>query len=352
MHPVIADRRRFALYLLAWMMLGVLLAILAMEPGRIGLRAALLVTLPPTLFYAFVCLAAWYPVRALPLDRAGAWTLLATHALAAVVVSSVWLIVFRLWAGSLDSLAATATDMRIVESRTAVFYVVGALLYLLSVAFHYLLIGLENARHVQQQRLEVRVLAREAELKALKAQLDPHFLFNALNSISSLCGSNPNSARTLTTLLAEYLRKSLRIGTAEAITLSEELELVSSYLAIERIRFGPRLELEQDVDESARAYRVPPLLLQPLVENAVTHGIGNLLEGGVVRLAARRDGNRVQITVENRCDPDRPSRPGTGIGLANTRRRVATFYGDSARVEVEDEPERFRVTLVLPNDER
>jgi LytS/YehU family sensor histidine kinase len=226
--------------------------------------------------------------------------------------------------------------------------VTGALLYVLSVAFHYLLTGLEEQRRIEMREMEVRVLSREAELKALKAQLDPHFLFNSLNSISSLCGSNPTSARTLTTLLAEYLRKSLRLGGTEAITLSEELELASSYLAIERIRFGPRLEVEQNIEEGVRGYRVPPLLLQPLVENAVTHGIGNLLEGGVVQIFAARDGDRVRIVVENRCDPDRPSRPGQGIGLANTRRRVTTFYGQAARVDVQEQADRFAIALSLP----
>src|SRR5207244_12733512 len=111
----------------------------------------------------------------------------------------------------------------------------GALLYLLAMARHYLVIAFDDARQIEKREMEVKVLAREAELKMLKAQLDPHFLFNSLNSISSLCGSNPATARTLTTLLAEYLRKSLRIGAAQSITLSEELELASSYLAIERI---------------------------------------------------------------------------------------------------------------------
>jgi LytS/YehU family sensor histidine kinase len=237
---------------------------------------------------------------------------------------------------------------RVVAERTPVFIVTGALLYLLSVAFHYLLIGIEEARRVERWEMEVKVLAREAELNVLKAQLDPHFLFNSLNSISSLCGSNPASARTLTTLLADYLRRSLRLGNAQAVTLSEELELASSYLAVERIRFGPRLEFEQRIDEVVRAFEVPPLLLQPLVENAVTHGIGHLLEGGVVSIAAARQADRVQILVENRCDPDRPRRSGHGIGLANTRRRIATYYGTAARVEVLEEPSRFRVTLSLP----
>ncbi len=330
MHPILSARGRLALYLLAWSVLAVLLALLVMQPGWRGIRAALLLTVPPTMAYAFVCLAAWYPVRAMPLHRARTGPLLATHAFAAVALSAVWVMLFGTWASTLGAPLN-------IDSIAALF-VTGALLYLLSVAFHYLLEGLER-------ELEIRMLARDAELKALKAQLDPHFLFNSLNSISSLCGSNPASARTLTTLLAEYLRKSLRIGGAESISLSEDLELVSSYLAIERIRFGPRLEIAQDIDESVRATRVPPLLLQPLVENAVKHGVAHLVEGGVVHLRAARDGGQVRIDVENRCDPDRPSQRGESIGLANTRRRVEMFHG---RMEIAEAPESFRVTLWIP----
>ena len=331
MHPIFTNRARLALYLLGWSVLAVLLALLVLRPGRAGVEAALLLTMPPTLAYAFVCLAAWYPVRAMPLQLARTGTLLAGHGFAAVALSAVWVMVFGTWATTLGS--------PLTIDRIAALFVTGALLYLLSVAFHYLLAGLER-------ELEVRMLARDAELKALKAQLDPHFLFNSLNSISSLCGSNPATARTLTTLLAEYLRKSLRIGGAEAISLSEELELVSSYLAIERIRFGDRLEIAQEIEEGVRGTRVPPLLLQPLVENAIKHGVAHLIKGGVVHIAAKRDGERVRIDVENRCDPDRPSSRGESIGLANTRRRLEMFDG---RMELAESPDQFRVTLWIPS---
>jgi len=357
MHPILADRKRLALYLATWGLLAMLLAIVVMEGGTapvsgavsggrerppLQLRDAALLTVPPTIVYAFICLAAWYPTRAMPLERMKASTLLPTHLAAAIVLSTLWFAMFLFWARVIEVPDET------VLSRAAVFVVTGLLLYTIAVAFHYVLLAIEKSVAVEQREITVKLLAREAELKALKAQLDPHFLFNSLNSISSLCGSNPSSARTLTTLLAEYLRKSLRIGSADAITLSEELELASSYLAIERIRFGPRLEFEQNIDEGVRGYRVPPLLLQPLVENAVTHGVGQLLEGGVVSIHAARDGEGVHITVENRCDPDRPSSRGEGIGLANTRRRIAAFYGETARIHVAEEAERFRVDLSLP----
>ena len=215
-------------------------------------------------------------------------------------------------------------------------------------AFHYLLQEVEQSRAMENREMQVRIQAREAELKALKAQLDPHFLFNSLNSISALCGSSPASARTLTTLLAEYLRKSLRVGTADSITLSEELEMAASYLAVDRIRFGPRREFAQEIEESVRGCRVPPLLLQPLVENAIRHGIGERREGGLERIAAARDGDRVRITVENECDPDRVPRPGEGIGLRNTRQRVEAFYGDAATLQVSGDERHFLVTLSIP----
>lgn len=341
MHPLVGDPKRLVLYLAAWALLSALLALVVMEPGRVSWQEAILLAAPPTIVYGFVCLAAWYPARALPLRGSRIAPTVVAHFLAAGLLSSIWLVLISVWASLLG-------QEEVATSRGRMFFAVGALLYLLATLFHYLLVAAEDARRVEKRELEVRMLAREAELKALKAQLDPHFLFNSLNSISALCGSNPASARTLTTLLAEYLRKSLRVGQSESITLSEELELASSYLAIERIRFGPRLEFVQNVDERVRGYRVPPLLLQPLVENAVTHGIGQLIDGGTVQIDASRDGDAVRISVENRCDPDRPSRSGTGIGLENTRRRVQTFYGGNANIEVLAEPERFRVAMTLP----
>jgi two-component system, LytTR family, sensor histidine kinase AlgZ len=343
MHPLLADRKRLALYLLAWLLLAFLLALLVMEPGRVPLLDAVLFTLPPTLIYAFICITAWFPARALPLTAARAGSLVIAHFLGALVWSGVWLLLFRGW--------QLVIGIDAIGAQASLIIVTGALLYLLSVAFHYLLLAIEDARRLEIREMQVKVLAREAELKTLKAQLDPHFLFNSLNSISALCGTSPSSARTLTTLLAEYLRKSLRIGSAESITIAEELELALNYLAIERIRFGPRLEIAQDVDERVRTLRIPPLLLLPLVENAVTHGIGHLLEGGAIEISAQRDGDRVRISVENRCDPDRPSSSGHGIGLANTRRRIETFYAEAARMEIANEAERFRVTLWLPAHE-
>jgi len=130
--------------------------------------------------------------------------------------------------------------------------------------------------------------------------------------------------------LADFLRASLAVGEKERISFGEELSLARRYLDVERVRFGKKLSVEEDVESSGAECLVPPLLLQPLVENAVMHGISTLPEGGAVRVEASRAGNRLRILVENPCDPEAPERPKSGLGLKLVRDRLAALYGDDA----------------------
>ena len=156
--------------------------------------------------------------------------------------------------------------------------------------------------------MKASVLARDAELRALKAQVNPHFLFNSLNSISALTSSDPAKAREMCILLGDFLRRTLGLGEKSAIPLEEELSLIRSFLAVEKVRFGARIQMEENIDSDALDVSVPPLLLQPLVENAVVHGIANLVEGGSINLDTHaRDGD-LSIPVENTFDPDAPPR--------------------------------------------
>ena len=226
----------------------------------------------------------------------------------------------------------------------------GFLLFLIAALMHYLLVAAESSRRAETQSLEYKVASREAELKALRAQLHPHFLFNSLNSVVSLIRSDPDAARRTCLMLGDFLRSSLTLGGRESIPLGEEVALAESLLAIEKVRFGSRLTFEMRLDESARALPVPPLLLQPLVENAVTHGIAHLLEGGTVRLEAARRGDLLFVAVENPRDPETRVSAGAGLGLENVKRRLRAVYGDDARFAVVAETRRFRVELSFPAD--
>jgi LytS/YehU family sensor histidine kinase len=234
------------------------------------------------------------------------------------------------------------------QARSAGVLAAGALVYLLAVSFHYVLLGVDATRRAEQHSMELSILARESELRALRAQVHPHFLFNSLNSISALVTMDPMRAREMCILLAEFFRKTLALGEKTDVTLEEELAVARAYLAIEAMRLGTRLSVEEGVDDAARTCRLPPLLLQPLVENAIRHGIATRPDGGVLRIEARTDGQRMRISVENPFDPDAPPRPGVGVGLANVRRRLLAGYGDRARVEAERGEESFRVAISMP----
>ena len=146
----------------------------------------------------------------------------------------------------------------------------------------------------------------------------------------------------------EHAGQECAFGAQQTIALSDELTLIETFLAIEEVRFGNRLRRSLDVTDEALSMRVPALLLQPLVENAVHHGIAHLTDGGEIRVNAKVRGSLLAIVVENSCDADRPVSRSTGLGLANVRGRVESMYGTRASMDVENEPELFRVRLALP----
>src|SRR5579862_3029295 len=348
MLPLFSRLRQLGLYLLAWVPLAGILDYLLTRPGGLTWREAPAITLPLCAVYAFVCLLAWYPCRALPLEKSGFGKLALSHGARAAILSVIWVemakglaIALRRWMGF------NRLDERLAQFFP-ILWVTGVLLYLMSVTFHYVILAEESSREAQERALQAQVLARDAELKALRAQVNPHFLFNCLNSISALTSSDATRAREMCILLADFLRTTLRLGGKETITLEEELALIRGYLAIEKVRFGARVNLQEEVEKEAMTLPIPPLLLQPLVENAIRHGIANLPEGGVIRLSAHRNANEVAIRVENSFDPDSPSPIKTGLGLENIRRRLNARYGTEASIAVQTEGNSFLVNLRLP----
>jgi signal transduction histidine kinase len=348
MHPILGRLRNFGLYLLAWIPVAGMLAHSLVGPDAMTWREAIALTVPLCLVYAFVCLAAWYPCRATPLERSSFSRLVLTHLTAAVVLSALWGATAKAVATALAHHAGfVGLDQRL-EKHFSVLWATGVLLWFLSVTFHYVLLAEQASREAEARALEARILARDAELKALRAQVNPHFLFNCLHSISALTSSDAGKAREMCILLADFLRTTLRLGGKESITLEEELALVRGYLAIEKVRFGARVQMEEKVENGVLGLPLPPLLLQPLVENAIRHGIANLPEGGVIRLNAQRNAGAVSILIENSFDPDSPSSLKTGLGLDNIRQRLNARYGEDASISISTEGDHFSVRLRLP----
>jgi LytS/YehU family sensor histidine kinase len=149
-------------------------------------------------------------------------------------------------------------------------------------------------------------------------------------------------------LLAEFLRTTLHVSMKHRITMAEELALAEKFLDIEQVRFGARLQVERAIDENALECQVPPLVLQPLLENAIGHGIAGMVDGGTIRLDVVRHGDRLSVIVENPRDPDAMPRKRGGVGLENVRKRLALVFGGAARVDAAASPTGFRVALDMP----
>jgi two-component system sensor histidine kinase AlgZ len=346
MHPILADARQLGLYLLGCLPIGIVLVIGLGHQGAWG--TATVFFLPLMLIYAFMGLSAYYLCSAFPIGKEERnWRAVPAHLSAAATVGALWVGLAWVWAHLLESLNI-GLEPQLYLTQPWLLFVVGALLFWLATAFHYVLIASNASQIAERRSLESGLLAREAELKALRAQLDPHFLFNSLNSISSLTANDPPAARKMCLLLADFLRDTLRLGAAQKISLQEEVHIVERYLSIEQVRLGARLTVCKELSQEALNARVPALILQPLAENAVLHGIAQLLDGGTVGIRAARENSTLIVRVTNPCDPDRQRHKRAGVGLSLVRQRLQSQFGPAGRLEVAEARGEFIATLSLP----
>ncbi len=194
----------------------------------------------------------------------------------------------------------------------------------------------------------MRTLVREAELNMLKTQINPHFLFNSLNSISLLINRDQNRAREMIIKLSDFLRYSLRFGEEEQIQLKDELENMDRYLDIEKIRFGNKLLYEKNVENIALNLPIPNMILLPLLENAVKHGVYESLDPVHIQLVVKKEGRILMIEVKNEYDPESISLKGAGIGLKNIKERLLLLYGRCDLINYSAENGVFKVNLIIP----
>ena len=344
MHPLLAQRRSLSAYLLFWVGLSVVPYVLIHSLTSLG---ALLLSAACTLSFALGTLPVWYLCRALPLLPAKLWRTVSIHAAAAALWSVAFLILSVLLAELLALLPAWQILPAEVRAAEGPLAGVGALFYLLVATFHYVLGELEQRRAAGEREAVLAFAAQQAELSALRAQVHPHFLFNSLNTVSALIGYDAKKAREACLLLAEYLRGTLGAQGRALVSLRDEWALCQRYLAMEALRLGERLRVELSIEESAEDCFLPSLLLQPLVENAVTHGITLLDDPGPLRVRAHCRGGRLTVELENGRGPA-PQRRAGGLGLANVRARLFGQYGNDASLRIEREIDRFLVVLDLP----
>lgn len=342
MHPILRDARRLGLYILGWIPLAAgLIFLTAPHPLSWGDSAAIVV--PICFLYAFVCLCGLYLCRAFPLNGERLAPNLGQHILHALIGGAIWVVAAKVIA----EVAAIPTGS--INSALPLFFSFGIVLYLVSIAMHSTFLALEASRLAQQREAAARLLASQAELRALRSQINPHFLYNSLNSISALTSLDPSKARQMCVQLSEFLRATLGLSEKERVPLEFELSLVRRYLAIEKTRFGQRLQFEENVPVDCLQDKIPALILQPLVENAIVHGIAGIDGEGVLRLVAAHDGaSQLSIVIENSFDLEFPQSSRHGFGLNSIRKRLETEYGPAASLAISSGENLFRAELLLP----
>lgn len=212
--------------------------------------------------------------------------------------------------------------------------------------YHYV----EKNRTEQIDKLRLEALIKELELKTIKSHINPHFIFNSLNSIRALVDENPGRARTAITELSNILRSSMQAEKLETVPLEKELNIVKDYLALEQMRFEERLKIKLEIDEDTLDQPIPPMMLQTLVENAIKHGISKQVSGGEIKISSDFVGNHHEIVIRNTGKLNGYHNP-EGFGLQSTQNRLSLMFGDKASFHIKDvEPNFVEAKVIMPVD--
>ncbi len=256
-------------------------------------------------------------------------------------------------------LVASVTAISIIESLLSIKvslsndflilrFLVGILMYSLFVAVYFLMISFQNEEDHNREKLVLKNMLTDAELSLLKSQLNPHFLFNSLNSISSLTIYDSEKAREMISKLSDFLRYSLRNNDQKLLPLKEELDNLKRYMDIERIRFGEKVLFSENVNKESEDKLLPALIIQPLMENAIKHGVYNSIDPTNIDLKCYIDKGDLVIVLKNSFEDDSSIKKGEGIGLLNTKKRMNKIYGRKDLVQIEKGNDYFKIVLIFP----
>ena len=224
-----------------------------------------------------------------------------------------------------------------------------SLLFLLWSLLYFLFHFINNYKKEEIKNLKWEAARNEIELNKIKSQLNPHFIFNSMNSIRALVDEDPQLAKNAITQLSNVLRNSLMIGKKKLIPLSDELKIVDDYLSLEKTRFEEKLTIIKNIESNTENFLVPPLMIQTLVENGIKHGTSKLAEGGVVEIQSKLENEFLRITIYNSGFYDVNNIPETGFGLLNTKQRLQLLFGNKAKFTIENENNRVKTMLIIPN---
>ena len=345
-NPILERIKHVYIYLIVWIVIAMIQALLIVFSTDLPAVVAITDSLVFNILYALLAVTIWFPIRYSNPDGKLSFRIIITYISVGAVILAGWLylgfMILKVILVNNDAYFVFLNDSFVARLATGILYYGVTLLI-----YHLFIYGKElEAKKLTETNLNL--LVKESELSVLRSQLNPHFLFNSLNSISSLTVSDPTTARDMIIKLSEFLRYALRHGEKEKTRLSEEIKNIELYLQIEKIRFGEKLVFEKDISEKCEGGLIPNMILQPLFENAVKHGVYESTQPITIKMSCEQDSENMKIEIRNNFDPNQVSRKGAGIGLKNVRNRLLLIYGKDNLMKFEKEDQEFRVQLLIP----
>lgn len=270
--------------------------------------------------------------------------------LSALVLSLLWLFI----SNSLLKITfnSSVAYLDFLHNSLLVRFVLGFFVLIMVTTAATLLYNWQERQKENQRKSDVEALSREAELFKLRQQLQPHFLFNSLNSINALIALDPPQARKMVQQLSDFLRGTLKKEESQMVTLEEEIGYLNLYLEIEKVRFGNRLQTQIDISEGCKTALLPTLLLQPVVENAIKFGLYDTTGQTLITINCRTEGNELIISVKNPFDPETSMpKKGTGFGLSSIQRRLYLLFARNDLLSTGAQGNIFETTVKIPRQQ-
>lgn len=346
LNPVLKNRKYTLGYFAGWLVLASVQLFISMSFYNRSFLPALTEGLIFNVLYAIIGIGIWYPVYYTDIEKNNILNFLINHLASAALAVGLWLWVGYMILSVIHQGNQENLDMffKFIPARVGI----GFLFYVLLVSNYYMLIYYQNFKEKLTRESELSALVKESELSSLKSQINPHFLFNSLNSISSLTMISPERAQDMVINLSEFLRYSLSNKKETLTTFENELRNIERYLKIEKIRFGKRLQVERKIDDHSKYCLLPGLILQPIMENAVKYGIYESTDESHIFIESRIIDNILEVKVSNDFDPDYMVKKGEGIGIRNVSSRLKIQYAREDLVKVSKTDRIFEITLRFP----
>ncbi len=349
LNNLLGNRRYLLIYILIWVFISIIHIILLLYTQKFTFELVLVESLVSNFLLAFLGLVLLVSIFYSNIRHQALLTKIINHIILIIIFLGLWVIsdflilgsFFKENPGYLEYLGTTI-PWRVGN---------GFLFYGMVIIAYYMLIFYQNFRDQTVKESELKTLVKESELSSLKSQINPHFIFNSLNSISSLTIISPERAREMVIKLSDFLRYSISHTDEQMTSLKDEMQNISRYLDIEKIRFGNRLEVIENTDKQCLEKRLPGLILQPLVENAVKYGVYESVDQATIEISTSCSEDALKVKIRNDYDPDFVAKKGEGIGLKNIETRLGIIYKNENLMVINKSSNTFEVSIIFPQED-